>query len=125
MSDTFPPGYLPGSSHPFFKGDSHQFTLFEWVNGRGSLADHDRILFPVRTKVSMREIIEPDPVAKMPQIRTMRRVWMAGPAPWTGRPFVYIWPVGVDDLGRTITGEVYRQPLFEVSEIIVSESGLL
>lgn len=41
----------------------------------------------------------------------------AGPAPYVGQPFVYVWPVGVDNLGRCIAGEaqiVYTDPFWSI-----------
>lgn len=42
--------------------------------------------------------------------RTMmlRKRRAAGPAPYVGRPFRYVWTVATDDVGRSIAGDAER-----------------
>jgi hypothetical protein len=45
---------------------------------------------------------EPD-LVPMTLIRCM--AW--GPAPYVGRPFVYVWQFATDELGRAVAGDSY------------------
>lgn len=81
---------MPGEVHPAYTG--HRW-LVDWLDGGTPLAsDHVRI--PI-----------PDPIT-LPRpdthVMTRRKAW--GPAPYVGRPFVYQWYVGEDELGRMVGG---------------------
>jgi hypothetical protein len=41
----------------------------------------------------------------------LRKEKAAGLAPYVGEPFVYIWFVGTDELGRSVAGDATIQPL--------------
>lgn len=46
--------------------------------------------------------IDPDPIGPSFKTHMITRYKASGPAPWTEKPFVYWWYVGVDEQGRQI-----------------------
>lgn len=90
--------------HPAYRD---QTWLLDWLKGdTGYPRDH--IVFPLYVSGdgpfdSPRDDA-PLPIPPMQTI-TMCKHQAWGPAPYVGRPFVYVWTVGVDDVGRAIAGE--------------------
>lgn len=91
----------PLAWHPFYRDKP---WLIDWLEGNSSLpSDHLRIPVP-----SPMRLFNPEPYPTVPSamnvvVLTKRKAW--GWAPYVGRPFVYVWPCAVDDLGRTIAGD--------------------
>lgn len=89
--------------HPYYRSKT---WLLDWLERRGPYADHHDIRIPVIPSVRSwtygpeTDAVEPD---LRQLIMTRRRAH--GPAPYVGRPFAYMWPIGTDNLGRHIAGE--------------------
>lgn len=91
----------PLSWHPWYRDKSH---LIDWLN------DPDRWDYRIPMPRSRCDLysagtdatypVEPSPKA---MLLAKTRAW--GPAPYVGRPFVYVWNVGTDEVGRQIAGE--------------------
>lgn len=90
--------------HPAYRDKT---WLLDWLERRGPYADLDVIRLPVLP--SMRRLFTvqefPDPSHDVSRSMTMTRRKCWGPAPYVGRPFVYVWMAGVDDLGRCIASD--------------------
>jgi hypothetical protein len=90
----------PGSVHPAYA--AHATSLLNWLDELTS--DHVEVAFPTSPTWS------PDPDLYPPetkrQVLTRRKAY--GLAPYVGRPFVYVWPVAVDSLGRQVAGRQTR-----------------
>lgn len=94
--------------HPAYRGT---LWLLDWLNGGGPFASMDEVLVPVY-RPGLRAIMLSDPAEPNPIIyHRMTRHKAAGPAPYVGDPFVYVWMVGVDELGRTIASDSWRKRL--------------
>lgn len=96
---------VPLEWHPFYRGKTF---LIDWLNDDPKCGlPLDTIRLPVARSVHARMIMGDNPMeieAPLPSI-IMRKRRAAGPAPYVGRPFVYGWNIGEDDLGRCIAGE--------------------
>lgn len=93
---------MPGETHPAY--ERHRAAIARWLDTpRHPYGEVMRVAFP---RVS-RAVWEPEPTATglAPLARTLTRRKAFGPAPYVGRPFVYLWYVGEDDLGRMVAGE--------------------
>lgn len=92
----------PGQCHPAYAGKA---WIREWVNGSGPYADRNDVLipvFPTAVWESAQDVVEAIEVP-LPLRMTRRRA--RGRAPYVGCPFVYMWQVGVDSLGRQVAGD--------------------
>lgn len=98
----------PDTCHPAYAGRE---DLRDWLL-HGPYRD---IKIPAARSLRAFDDDPLEPVTESIIIRTMTRRKAWGYAPYVGRPFVYVWPVGVDDLGRHISGPsaiVYTEPLW-------------
>jgi hypothetical protein len=89
---------VPLEWHPFYRGYTE---LLDWLNQPAGSA---RVLIariePLTMSVAALYPTEPMPE---PWVLEKRKAW--GPAPYVGRPFVYVWRFATDQLGRAIAGE--------------------
>ena len=95
--------------HPFYRDKT---WLLDWLERRGPYGKLHDIRIPIVRRVRPADIESPTQDATM-NVLIMSRHRCVGPAPYVGRPFVYTWNVGVDNLGRCIAGEsriVYTEP---------------
>lgn len=94
---------MPGETHPAYA--AHRAALVHWLDTPGHpYGRHMRVPFSRGLLAAW----EPGPVdvtTPNPVIQTLTRRTAHGPAPYVGRPFVYQWYVGEDDLGRMVAGE--------------------
>lgn len=95
----------PGEWDPYYNGEE---WLREWLRESGR-PDIRIPVMPTMRWTAAPELFSAEP----PAVLTMTKRKAYGPAPYVGRPFVYVWHVGVDNLGRQIAGEsqiVYTDP---------------
>lgn len=96
----------PNEVHPAYAGNA---VVNDWVNGAGPFTHLRTLRLP--TTRPIRLITEPEPVDIAPvfnyQTLDLHTCW--GKAPYVGPPFVYAWRVAVDELGRMVAGEAWRQ----------------
>lgn len=97
---------MPLEWHPAYQDRP---WLLDWVEGRAPGYPRDQIVLPVLRKLRLATFDAiSDAIPSMDtavKTMTMRRERCHGFAPYVGRPFVYEWWVGIDDLGRMIAGE--------------------
>jgi hypothetical protein len=95
--------HMPNVIHPAYAG---QPNLVDWVEGRHR---DDRVfqvyLPPSRHVLAKALIADKDLIDPGFRTMTMTRYKAVAPAPYVGRPFAYLWWVGVDELGRAIAGD--------------------
>jgi len=102
MIDYDPIQHAPGVMHPAFE----QWPILkDWIEGRGELADRYNVKYPIMPPVRFSFEPEPEPIGPGCDIGVITKHKCAGLAPYVGRPFVYWWWVGVDQLGRAIASE--------------------
>jgi hypothetical protein len=99
MAPKHPPP--PLEWHPYYRDRT---WLLDWLNGDGSLGGHNTLRIPVMAPIRLPTPDALYPVEPMTSL-TMTRYKAMGPAPYVGRPFVYVWWVGVDDYGRSIASD--------------------
>lgn len=99
MSEKPPP---PLEWHPAYRDKT---WLLDWLNGTGRFAHLHTIRVPITPQIRI-EVRDPDPFT-IEEIRfhTLVRKRAFGQAPYVGRPFIYVWRVGVDELGRSIASD--------------------
>lgn len=91
----------PPQTHPYY---ADKPWLLDWVEGRGLYAQSDTVNLPVfPTLRPDADTVDPSALP-LRRITVTRRMVIAR-APYVGRPFIYMWPVGVDNLGRCLVGE--------------------
>ena len=91
--------------HPYYRNKTH---LLDWIEGRATGYDSDSIRIPIISRrIYFSPEIEMETANYMPDLKviTMTRHKAIAPAPYVGRPFCYVWYVGVDNLGRQIAGD--------------------
>lgn len=100
----------PGEWHPAYAGLP---ILFGWLNGVGEYADRGTLRIPTRLGVGPSSMTadETYPTEPLPQPMILTRRRCAGPAPYVGRPFCYMWWVATDDWGRAIAGDAHMRYL--------------
>lgn len=91
---------MPNEVHPAYADEQ---WLLDWLNdAEHSFGYHVRMSVPAAIHAW-----DPEPDVLAPDVRqhviTRRKAW--GLAPYVGAPFVYVWPVGEDELGRMVGGE--------------------
>ncbi len=88
--------------HPAYRDRT---WLIDWLEGKTAEYPADRILLPILPVLRLFERgLDPTyPQSAGTLVLTKRKAW--GWAPYVGRPFVYVWYVATDDLGRSIAGE--------------------
>ena len=97
--------------HPFYRDHTH---LIDWlkpatywpagIDGTGATVYEVPVIPRVSWDLS-RTTDEDDPRRVM---LTKRKAW--GAAPWSEAPYVYVWFVATDNLGRSIAGESWVEP---------------
>lgn len=98
MSSRQPPS--PLEWHPAYRDRT---WLLDWLEGRHGLTNH-QIVLPIKPAPTIASYLDnPDGLGNGTVILT--RHWAMGWAPYVGRPFVYMWFVAFDNLGRSIAGE--------------------
>lgn len=80
--------------HPFYRDKTY---LLDWLKPNGSQVI--RVPIPPVIRLDMPESEDGPNIATL----TKQRAWAQ--APWTERPYVYLWYVGTDQWGRSIAGE--------------------
>jgi hypothetical protein len=104
----------PGTCHPAY-ADKQEVILNWLANSQDSyyplLVPY---MTPLRSWLNGRDDPANGPVQPIGMNHhTLRREKAAGPAPYVGRPFVYVWHIAVDELGRQVAGpaeRVYTSP---------------
>lgn len=77
----------------------------DWVSGKQPQYNTYQLHVPIRQSPRL-EYVEADP--SRPEVinrLTMQRHKAFGAAPYVGDPFVYVWWVGVDNLGRHVCSD--------------------
>jgi hypothetical protein len=99
---SWPPA--PNTAHPSFE---RQAPFVRDMIAR----DECRVLLPAPGKPLWRLVTEPDTVPEMPPdpiVLDVRRCWSL--APWTERPYVYMWRVGVEaSTNRWVAGDSWAE----------------
>jgi hypothetical protein len=98
----------PNTCHPAYNGNA---TVRDWVNRRGPYADLHTLRLPVFHRLVYSLAAAPDPLDDAPAVNTLSRRRAVGRAPYVGRPFVYVWDVATDELGRHVAGDTRIQYL--------------
>ena len=88
---------MPMECHPAY---ADQLWLMDWLNSEGQFADRHVIMIP--------KPINADPVDDKRTL-TKQKAWAL--APYTGKPFVYMWFCATDELGRSIAGKSWIEYL--------------
>jgi hypothetical protein len=88
----------PREWHPFYSDDP---DLLDWLEDSGNT----EVIFAADPAGWLEESPTGDKPRRL--ILTKRKAW--APAPYVGRPFVYVWNCAVDDVGRWIAGEARIQ----------------
>lgn len=90
----------PGACHPAYR---EMTWLRDWLNGT---------VLPGQQRVDVPRVPRLNPTLTghwdvEPQIsrHTLHKKKAAGLAPYVGDPFVYVWYVGTDELGRSVAGD--------------------
>lgn len=81
----------PGEWHPAW--ESYRTFLTKWLQGQGTCGKYPVIRLPAGTNTPWTGY------------RTLEKHKAGGPAPYVGKPFMYTWIVGIDDLGRAVATE--------------------
>lgn len=100
----------PGECHPAYL--DHHGWLRDWLNGApGYPTNHVKV--PVPPRLSAASILDPysSPFESPVRVRTLIKEKAGGPAPYVGDPFIYVWFVATDELGRTVAGDAHIQLL--------------
>lgn len=89
----------PGHIHPWY---ADKPWIHDWVTGKPPYCSTDhRLKVPIMHRPNLSyESSSPDL-----HTITMDRHKAAGVAPYVGTPFMYVWYVGVDTLGRQVCSE--------------------
>jgi hypothetical protein len=87
----------PGEVHPAYAEDAD--LIRRWL----AKPQHDVIYLPYSSPL----YADTDPAPIAPELRkhilTLRKA--AGPAPYVGCPFIYVWYVAEDELGRMVAAD--------------------
>lgn len=82
--------------------------LMDWL-------DRDDKSFSIQIPIYNRRGIlaywDSDPLTLTPRIETLTKRKVGALAPYVGRPFIYVWFVATDSLGRSIAGESWIEYL--------------
>ena len=98
---------MPMECHPAY---ADKPWVMDWLNGDGRYADRHVIQMPVSKPIQAATIEErPDSFAFNVRTLTKQKAWAV--APYTGKPFVYMWYFATDELGRSIAGKSWIQYL--------------
>jgi hypothetical protein len=92
----------PNTAHPAIAGAADCVRSF----------NRHTVALPLMRRAGMVEPDEQFPAATFSDNKilvTRRKAF--GPAPYVGEPFLYVWPVWMDDFGRHIAGDTERVPL--------------
>lgn len=98
---------MPLEWHPYYRNRTH---LLDWLEGNDRSLPDDTIRIPiVSRRIYFSPEIEQSAMDMMPsyKVLTLTKHKAVGWAPYVGRPFVYVWYVGVDNLGRQIAGDLH------------------
>ena len=96
---------MPLEWHPAY---ADKTNLIDWLNEVGPYGKMWDIRLAIAPRFNLASYTEIDlPSRTAPSFKTIilhrQRCW--GPAPYVGKPFVYMWNAAVDELGRGIAGE--------------------
>src|SRR5438477_7403869 len=93
---------MPGHCHPYYA--NRRDVIVDWLNGNTSYGY--RLHLPVAPVIRFTAAAEPPDlcVERPVVVLDRRRAWW--PAPYVGRPYVYIWEVATDQYGRMVSGDV-------------------
>lgn len=94
----------PGEWHPWYQDKE---WLRDWLEGTGQFAGRHVIQVPVVP--SLRQALNFMAPSVAMNTLTLTKGKCLAPAPYVGRPFVYIWPVAWDQYKRCIAGEAKIQ----------------
>jgi hypothetical protein len=103
---------MPGEWHPAW--DHARPVLTDWLERRGGLGGLDTILLPRRSRSGWWssgwpfEQGDPDVTTAVETSWLFQRETIYAPAPYVGKPFVYAWNAGWDDLGRVVASSTVR-----------------
>lgn len=90
--------------HPAYRDET---WLIDWLERRGPYGGYRHLRLPRLAQPPTYTVgadeLHPDMDTLRITILTREKCWR--PAPYVGRPFRYVWPVGIDQLGRCIAGE--------------------
>jgi hypothetical protein len=100
----------PGECHPAYQD---KLWVRDWLNG-AAFPRQTRMQIPVMPRLSLDltggSANEPD----LP-VHTLIKEKAAGMAPYVGDPFMYVWYIATDELGRSVSGDAqihyYTPPL--------------
>lgn len=94
----------PGEWHPAYQCDALAAALRDFLES--SMSTTLRLPFPPPCRFPAAvEPLVPE-LGELPcHVLTKRKVM--GPAPYVGRPFVYVWRCAIDELGRAVAGPAH------------------
>lgn len=92
--------------HPYYRNRTY---LLDWLDG--GQPPYDTIVVPIVQRIRFTQIAPTAMTTSEPDFHrltlTKYRAW--GRAPFVGRPFAYVWNVGIDQYGRQIAGDARIQ----------------
>lgn len=91
----------PGACHPAYR---EMTWLRDWLNGTPGYP-HDRVEVAMMPRLTLEMIVDSSYPDAHIRRHTLHKEKAAGLAPYVGEPFVYIWYVGTDELGRSVAGD--------------------
>ena len=101
----------PGECHPAYQDYP---WLRDWLNG-AAFPRQTRMQIPVMPRLSAElpyRLATNEPSVR---VHTLIKEKSAGLAPYVGDPFMYVWYVATDELGRSVSGDAqihyYTPPL--------------
>ncbi len=97
----------PNETHPAYARNA---MVHDWVNGTGAFVGQHYMRVPVPGLRKFWEQEDPATILER-RVHTLDLHTCWGTAPYVGPPFVYAWRVAVDELGRMVAGEAWRQYL--------------
>lgn len=95
---------MPLEWHPAYADAT---WMLDWLNGEGAYADRYVIQYPKQhgSAATWMTGDEQFPTAALPKPLVLTKRKCAGPAPYVGRPFHYVWFAAEDDAHRWVAGE--------------------
>jgi hypothetical protein len=100
----------PGECHPAYQDKP---WARDWLNGAAFPGQH-HLRIPVMTRLSF-DLTGGSANEPSVRERVLTKEKAAGLAPYVGNPFMYVWYVATDELGRSVSGDTqihyYTPPL--------------
>lgn len=93
----------PGECHPAYQDYP---WLRDWLNGAPGYSDSYRMKIAMVPRLSLDPIGGSASELDLP-MHILTKEKAAGLAPYVGDPFMYVWYVATDELGRSVAGDAH------------------